>query len=92
MTDVLQIRLKADQDKLKGLKWGDYRRMKNDPEAQHHFVSMFLVDAEGQSLSQSDADALLDELTIEQVGDLFGRIQSEMETAVVPNGQGGTSG
>lgn len=86
--EELEIRFSVTEDRLRGMKAGIWRRAEQSATAQFELVAQFMVDENGVYLSQDDAYAILDDLTLDDLGEVFQALYKAMTDAVVPKKAG----
>jgi len=86
--EVLEVRLRPNADRLKGLSGKAYRSLQSDPNSQFEFLALFMVDANGGYLSKDAAFAILDQLTVEQIGAAIQQLSGVMGESAAPKASG----
>jgi hypothetical protein len=81
---VLQVYLKADEERMKGLSIKIYRTISRDPGAQAEFLARFMTDEDGNYLEEEDAFAILDELALEDMTAAYKELWAAMKDAAAP--------
>ena len=86
--DVLQIRLRPTEERLKGIKGRVYRKIQTDPDSQMRFIARFMVNAQGQYMDEDDALEILDELTMEEITETAEELGALLQDFAAPKARG----
>lgn len=82
------IKLKVTEERLKGTRAGVFRKLESSAAVQFEFVARFMIDENGEYLTETQAYEILDELPMSEIGDIMRQLRQAMEEAAVPNGSG----
>ena len=85
----LQIRLKPGEERIQGMRMGIFRKAQSmDIDAMARFVAHFMTDKNGAYLPEDVALELVDELTLEQLGDTMQALSDMIQEDAAPKAPG----